>query len=128
MLRRISSIPSGEFGTAAIEFAIVFPIAIFLLLGLCEFGRAMWTQATLDYAVQTAARCGALGPVGCTTPAEIQTYAVGAAPTIPVTSANFTVTTPSCGVQVSTTYSYSFILTVFFPYSMTMAATSCFPN
>ena len=117
----------GDRATAAVEFAIVFPIAIFLILGLCEFGRAMWTQATLAYAVQTAARCGAIGTV-CATPAQIQASAVSAAPSIPVTTSNFTVSTPSCGVQVSATYSYSVVLSVLFPYSMTMTAQACFPS
>jgi Flp pilus assembly protein TadG len=114
-------------GIAAVEFAIVFPIAIFLIVGLCEFGRAMWTQATLDYAVQTAARCGAIGTT-CATSSQIQASAVGAAPSIPVTTSNFTVTTPSCGLQVNATYSYSFVLPALFPYSMTMTAQACFPS
>jgi Flp pilus assembly protein TadG len=124
----ISSRATRASGTAALEFAIIFPIAIFLILGLCEFGRAMWTQATLDYAVQAAARCGALGSVGCSTAAQIQSYAVGTAPALPVTTANFTVTTPSCGTQVSGTFAYSFVVPALFPYQLTMTATACFPS
>ena len=34
--------------------AIVLPIILTFLFGLTEFGRAIWTKATLDYAVESA--------------------------------------------------------------------------
>ena len=43
-------------GVVAIEFALGFPIFLALVYGLFEFGRIFWTQNTLEYAIQQAAR------------------------------------------------------------------------
>jgi len=40
--------------------AILFPVVLLFIYGLSEFARAIWIQATLDYAVQAAARCAAV--------------------------------------------------------------------
>ena len=43
-------------GGVAIEFALVMPVFILLLYGVLEFGRAIWAQNTLEFAVGEAAR------------------------------------------------------------------------
>jgi len=75
-------------GVAAVEFAVVFPVFMLLVLGIMDFGRAFWTWNTMRLAVEQAGRyamvyngCdtgGACGPTGttCTILATcVQTYA-----------------------------------------------------
>jgi Flp pilus assembly protein TadG len=43
-------------GQAMVEFALVFPIFILLLVGLFDFGRVIWVNDTLASAAREAAR------------------------------------------------------------------------
>ena len=118
---------SRERGTAVIEFAILVPILLVCVLGLIEFGRAIWTQATLDHAVQAAARCAAVDPLTCGTVAQTQQYATTKTPGLSLPASVFTVTTPSCGVQVAASLAFDFLVPELLPYSQTLNARACFP-
>jgi Flp pilus assembly protein TadG len=50
----------GEKGAAAVEFALIVPILLMLVLGVCEFGRAFNIQVSLSEAAREAARYGAI--------------------------------------------------------------------
>jgi Flp pilus assembly protein TadG len=114
-------------GAAAVEFAIILPILLLCVLGLIEFGRAIWTQATLDYAVQAAARCAAVDPLTCGTAAQTQQYATTRAPGLSLPAAVFTLTTAACGAQVTASLAFDFLVSALLPYSQTLSATACFP-
>jgi Flp pilus assembly protein TadG len=130
-------------GAAAVEMAIALPVLLLLIFGTMEVGFLMWTQVTLSYAVEQAARCGALnlgtnglgvtGATICQSVANIQSYAVTQAVGIPnITTANFTVTqSPAavCGTAVQVTASYDFTSMVpdIVPYALTLSASSCYP-
>ena len=45
-----------ERAATVLEFAFILPILLAFMLGIVEFGRAMWIRQTLQYAVETAAR------------------------------------------------------------------------
>lgn len=47
-------------GAAAVEFALVFPLLILLVLGIAEFGRAYNVQSTITAAARQGARVMAL--------------------------------------------------------------------
>ncbi|MGF6768446.1 Flp pilus assembly pilin Flp [Paraburkholderia sp. GAS199] len=47
-----------ERAVTAIEFAIVAPVVVFLLLGTVETGLDLWVDATVETAVQRASRLG----------------------------------------------------------------------
>ena len=47
-------------GTAAVEFAVLTPVFLVLLMGGMDFGHTLYTQAVLQGAVQKAARDSAL--------------------------------------------------------------------
>jgi len=49
-----------ERGSAAVEFALVFPLVIMLLLAIIEFSRLWNVQATLSDAARIAARYAAV--------------------------------------------------------------------
>ena len=61
---------AGERGQGLVEFALVVPVFMLLLLGMLEFGNAFNHQLTLGYATREGARIGADlvnggGPLGC---------------------------------------------------------------
>ncbi len=43
-------------GGVALEFAFALPVLLLFIFGVFEIGRAFWTQTTLEYAVEEAAR------------------------------------------------------------------------
>ncbi len=47
----------GCAGNAAVEFALIIPVLLLLIIGIYEFGRAYWIQNTLQYAAEQTARC-----------------------------------------------------------------------
>jgi Flp pilus assembly protein TadG len=126
-------------GAAAVEAAIAIPILLVLIFGVIEVGFMFWTQVSLNFAVEQAARCGAVSQPTSTTcgtnsPATIKSYAVAQAVGIPnLTAANFTVYTNNAaacgsGVQVSASYDFTSVVSTLVPYSLTISATSCYPT
>lgn len=53
--RRAREVGTDRSGTAAVEFGLVAPILVLLLVGMCDFGMAIWEQME----VGNAARAGA---------------------------------------------------------------------
>ena len=43
-------------GSTAVEFAIILPLFIVIVMGLMEFGRLFWVQVSLRHAVEQTAR------------------------------------------------------------------------
>lgn len=52
---------SGERGAAAVEFAIVLPLLVFLVLAVIDFGRLLFTEISIGSASREAARAASLG-------------------------------------------------------------------
>lgn len=130
----------GERGVTSIEFAFVLPILLLIVFGLVDFGRAIWTQTTLDYAVQAAARCEAISPTLCTP--DLPTYAANHAFALPFTSPNtpqtvFSQSAGLCsvdsnnnptGVQVRANYRFLYIFPLFHSYSGPFVSIACYPR
>jgi Flp pilus assembly protein TadG len=114
-------------GASAVETAILLPTFLLFVFGVCEFGRALWTQTALQYAVEAGARCRALNIPGCTTNSSTQTYAAGQAFALQIPSSEFTVSSPSCGTQVSVSHAFDPIVPQLVPVSVTLTAKSCHP-
>jgi Flp pilus assembly protein TadG len=62
-------------GAAILEFAILAPLLIGMLVGLIEFGRAYWVRQTLTEVAFQTARCMALDE-RCATEAERRAFAI----------------------------------------------------
>jgi Flp pilus assembly protein TadG len=118
----------SRLGSAAIEYALVLPALLLFTFGAIDIGRLLWTQTTLDRAVEAAARCGAINALTCGTAAQIRTYAVNQAYGLAVTSGAFAVTNPVCGVRVTATSSFTFIIPWIATQTIPLAATSCYPQ
>jgi Flp pilus assembly protein TadG len=115
-------------GATALEYAAVLPVFLSLVFGIMDFGRLIWTQTTLDRAVQAAARCAAINSTNCGTDAAVQTYATTQTWGLTTTSGLFTVTHPICGVSVSV--ALPFQLVVPWPGSniSSLSASACYPK
>jgi hypothetical protein len=129
--RQWPAILSRSDGTAAVELAILMPVFLLFLLGIVEFGRLMWTQAALQFAVEAAARCYAID-TACTSVGATEAYASQQVFGLTVDSSAFLARQgagTSCGgyeVQVRD-YSFSFIVPNLFPWTITLNAQSCHP-
>ncbi len=108
-------------GTTAVEFALLALPFLLLVTGIMDASRLVWTNFSLQFAVEAAARCAAVtsttcGPQSMTAPG----------------AASFTYNaTASCngvaGSQVSGTMPFFFTVPGF-PVSVTLNAMSCRPT
>jgi Flp pilus assembly protein TadG len=108
----------GERGAAAVEFALVVPLLLVLVLGIAEFGRAYTISTTLSNAARVGARTMALE----NSTGAARTAAQGAATGVALSTGQITVTpsscpTPSTGsttlVTVTITYPMTFVTGLF---------------
>ena len=117
-----------EHGASAVEFAMVVPLLLVLVLGIAEFGHAFQVHGTLSAAAREGARVMALQ----NDPAAARTAVRDAAPTLDpaITNAQITVTPAACpttsttrsNVRVTVDYPMPF-LTGFFGASVAMSGT-----
>lgn len=128
MLSRLARMITREDGSSAVEFALVFPAFILMVVGTFETGRALWTQSLLNYAVQTAARCGAVDTTNCGSSTATVTYAVQNSAPLTIPSHDFTVTSPSCGNQVAVAYPFTTVVPQLLPFNVTLSAQACYPT
>jgi Flp pilus assembly protein TadG len=59
---RLSRLPSGETGAALVEFAIILPVMLVILLGIIDLGRVFYTYESLANAAREGARYCSLYP------------------------------------------------------------------
>ncbi|MGK7222254.1 TadE/TadG family type IV pilus assembly protein [Kocuria flava] len=93
-----------ERGAAAVEFALVVPILLALLLGIIEFGRAYNMQISLTHAARETVRTMAVGNVW----ADAVSRGTTAAPAIDLSAADFAAVPAACtpGQQISVTVTH----------------------
>jgi Flp pilus assembly protein TadG len=119
------TILSNRSGTTAIEFAFVAIPLFLILFGALEFGRLLWTQSALHFAVEEAARCASVNTATCGTASQIATYAASTVSALNIASSAFTASLQACGHQVTASLSYQFVATRLFPYTPTLTASAC---
>lgn len=114
----------SERGAAAVEFALILPVLILLLLGLMEYGRVYSVQISLSNAAREGARTMAIqNDAG-----KARTAARAAAPSIhpALTSANVSVNPAVCdaGSTVTVTVHYTVpLITGFFGPNLPLTGT-----
>ncbi|MFI7585166.1 TadE/TadG family type IV pilus assembly protein [Kocuria sp. M1N1S27] len=91
----------SERGAAAVEFALVVPILLALVLGIIEFGRAYNAQISLTHAARETARTMAINNVW----SDAVSYGVAAAPSLELQVDDFTSSLATCtpGQQIQVT-------------------------
>ena len=113
-------------GTAAVEAALTCMGLLIFLYGIIEFGFAMWLQSALNYSVAEAARCASVNTTLCGTTSQIQSYAASQAGA-GFDGSIFSVSTPSCGNQVSASYPLTLTIPTF-NFALTLDAQACYPS
>jgi Flp pilus assembly protein TadG len=124
-------------GVETIEFAFAALPLLMFLLGVVEFARLYWVQSELQYAAEAAARCLTTNccgsaPAACANSSGnngVQAYAATQVLGMTVSSSDlqsFTVSTASCGNQVSFTYTFHFLVGQIVPHSnIALSTTAC---
>lgn len=98
---------TSERGAVAVEFALLAPVLIMVLLGIMEFGRAYNVQTTLTNAAREGVRNMAINNSQDTARTAAKNAATQLNPTL--TDGNITFSTASCtvGAQMTVTVSYN---------------------
>lgn len=113
-------------GTAAVEFALVLPMFLTLLIGgfFCAF--MLFTAGGLHYAVERAARCAKVQTSVCSSTTATQNYALTQFSGYGVTPVFVAETGLACGQKVSGTATFAmniYVRTISIP----LTATACYP-
>jgi Flp pilus assembly protein TadG len=121
----LSAAWGGIRGTTAVEFALVAPVLILLIVGIFYLCIALFVAGSMQYAVEEGARCASVRTSICPNAsatiayAQSRYFARGAAPT-------FTFAAAPCGNAVSASLKYAMDLgltSIVVPIS----ATACYP-
>lgn len=111
-------------GTTAVEFAIVSPVFIALVIGIIYMALCLFLVGSLHFAVEEGARCASVKTAVCTdastTVAYAQSHYFGPS------SPTFSFTTAACGNSVSASINYVAQLGLT-QFTIPVAATACFP-
>ena len=121
----LKSLRCDEQGTTAVEFAIIAPVFIALLIGTMVLCVGLLLVGSLHFAVEDGARCASVKTTICsdaaTTVAYTQSRYFG-----PAVSPTFTYAAAACGNSVSASISYSMDVG-FSTFVVPISATACFP-
>jgi Flp pilus assembly protein TadG len=113
-------------GTSAIEFAILGPVFIGLMIGTIYMCMLLFVVGSLHYAVEEAARCSSVKTTVCSDNATTIAYAQSHFNGSSILTPTFAYSTPACGhsVTASATYNLDFGLA---NYVVPVSAAACFP-
>lgn len=114
-----------EHGAALVEFAIVLPLLLILLLGMSEFGLLFYNKQVLTNASREGARAGITRADSVTIKALVDNYCLDRLITFD-SAASVTTTTAGVGgdygedLSVSVGYTYTFLVPALLGFGTTM--------
>ncbi|MFD1788755.1 TadE/TadG family type IV pilus assembly protein [Sphingomonas floccifaciens] len=94
-------------GAAALEFAILAPVFLFLIFCLIQFGLVVWTQAAIQHGASAAARCGAVNSSLCGTDEGVRNFAAQSSFGLNPSAQIFHVSQETCGTMVKASLPYA---------------------
>jgi Flp pilus assembly protein TadG len=97
---------NSERGAAAVEFAILLPLLLMLVLGTIEFGRAYNAQITLTNAARDGVRVMAIAKTPTEAKNAARTAAASVSTTIPISDVTLSTEVCPTGTQVTLTIKY----------------------
>jgi Flp pilus assembly pilin Flp len=125
VLNQLKSLSQDRQGTTAVEFAIVAPVFIAMLLGTLALCVALFLIGSLHFAVEDGARCASVKSTICpdaaSTVAYTQSRYFG-----PNVSPSFVYAAAACGNSVTGSIRYSMDMG-FRTFVIPISATACFP-
>ena len=118
---------SWDEGSSAVEFAILLPVLVMLMLGFIEFGRALWARTTVQYAIDEAARYAMIYTTASAT--QIRDRAFASATGLPAADLTFTVDLSEAGyVSIIGQYNFSPIAGSSFIHAIPLQTTTRMPR
>jgi len=116
-------------GASALEFGLTAPVFFLFLFSVIEAGLLFWTQIALQHGAEMAARCASVNSTLCANsdPNAITSYATQQTFGLNMPSSTFSYSTPTCGNQVSASYTFQFP-EIFNVAPLTLTAKACFPS
>jgi Flp pilus assembly protein TadG len=97
----------SERGAVAVEFALVLPVLLLLVMGIMEFGRAYNAQLSLTHAAREGVRVMAISNDQAAARTAAKNAAVSLNPALADSNISFSPTSCSAGNQMTLTISYS---------------------
>lgn len=110
-----------ESGAAALEFALVLPILVLLIMGMVEFSRAYNAQISLTHATREGVRVWALTQDADATVTATKNAATSLNPDL--VSVATTACVPGEPTSVTTTYPFTYDIPLFGTATLTLSAT-----
>ena len=110
-------------GAVAVEFLVVLGPLLLLLLGTFDIGIVTLTATRINFAVEAAAKCGAISAAMCAWPPQTSAYGASIAGLPGLDASGFLVTTTACGINVTVTYAYAGVVLP----AITLRAGACYP-
>jgi Flp pilus assembly protein TadG len=110
-------------GVVAVQFAIILVPLFLFLLGTLDISLAVSAKARISFAVEAAAKCGALNMPVCSSASAIAAYGASAAGLPGLDASGFAVTTVACGVNVTAAYTYTGMVMP----AMALGSGACYP-
>lgn len=101
-MSRLATFWRDRRGASAVEFGLLLPVFVVMILGTISVSQLMFAVNSLHYAVEEAARCGAVNTTACGSLSQTEAYARSryAGPTV---SATFVASDAGCGRRVRVT-------------------------
>jgi Flp pilus assembly protein TadG len=125
-ITRLANAREGRSGAAAVEFALILPAFVMLIVGAMFTAQMMYAASSLRYATEAAARCASINTGTCSSNSATQTYAASkyTGPASPAPT--FVSSSAACGHNV--TGSIAYVLdTGVTRINVPLSAAACFP-
>lgn len=113
-------------GTTAIEFAVILPAFLMVVVGGFYVALLTFSASSLRYAVEAGARCASLNSTTCSTSATTISYARTQFYAANASSVTFATSSATCGNVVTGTMNYT-LSTPFTKIVVPLSARACFP-
>jgi len=113
-------------GSVAVEFALLLPVYIAFIFGVIEFGRMIWIRNSMEFAVESAARYGAItsGATEASIESQAPNYLIGVSSTGITFNADLT---NASYVTVNATYNFTTLISTYVPIpATTLSVTATF--
>jgi len=112
VFRALRRIPAARDGSAALEFALVFPVVALFLIGTIEFGRLFWQRNSLEHAVEETGRY-AMAHTDASQTQLTNVLQASAGNAIPASAITIAYSTAAAGginyLTITATHSFTFI-------------------